>query len=370
MIIKFCFGVILILELVFIIRGNKRKEEKYFKISNGLYWGLLPSLCFFYFYAISDIYSYDGSGWIAVSEFFAITLFFIINVIIGLVNFILRKKSKKKQDFKQDKKKGTIFKTFLLTVVISLLVILLHLTLRITEKTAIDSYVKKEAMIYLGDKYGTNEFEILEIDRNFADSGFIETDYLENYEISIMYVPEQIEFQLYLNVDGKRNVLREESYDDLGYLLFDLYFKNADLKNDSINEIGKLTTYLETKGYNVEINLRNDYYDLTAHDAIDNNYGKMPTEEEFYDLVLDYHLKHELEIQFGELAFNSNDYETELRLYLVELSNNIIEYYGELNDFEVHCSYKRNNKQYGGRIIVNTDYVEIAVGPIEDKIER
>ena len=185
MIIKFCFGVILILELVFIIRGNKRKEEKYFKISNGLYWGLLPSLCFFCFYAISDIYSYDGSGWIAVSEFFAITLFFIINVIIGFVNFVLRKKSKKKQDFKQDKKKGTIFKIFLLTVVISLLVILLHLTLRITEKTAIDSYVKKEAMIYLGDKYGTNEFEILEIDRNFADNGFIETDYMENYEISI-----------------------------------------------------------------------------------------------------------------------------------------------------------------------------------------
>ena len=82
--------------------------------------------------------------------------------------------------------------------------------------------------------------------------------------------------QLYIDFDGVILDTMTKTYKEIEEAGIDKtnqekvmeYFRSIDWEklieetdeiNDSINEIGKLTTYLETKGYNVEINLRNDY---------------------------------------------------------------------------------------------------------------
>ena len=41
--------------------------------------------------------------------------------------------------------------------------------------------------IYLKEKYGTSDFEILDIDRKFSANGLVATNSLEYYDVNVLY---------------------------------------------------------------------------------------------------------------------------------------------------------------------------------------
>lgn len=371
MLIRIYLFLILILEIASMVIAKKSKNKKYFKISNGLFWGFFISIFLYCIYFLSDLYSYDTGEWVQLTELIISAFFCIINLILGLISLIFQIISKKKNNFSNTSQKGTTIKYIFIVIIISFIIILSQYLIRYKEKNIIENDVKQETMIYLKEKYGTDNFEILDIDRDFAANGWIETDYLENYEIEVIYIPDKIKFFINLDVDGTRKVIRKSSNDTLISRYFDIYFTDDDFKNDGNNAKEKLSNYLKTKELNVDVLLDNYFYDLTARDVLSNDYGKIPTKTELYNIILDYHLKHEFEIKINEDEIKSNDIESELRVYLITLSNYLIDYYNKLDDFEIYCSYDGGKgKYFRGTIRINKEYINIDVGSIEEKISK
>lgn len=88
--------IILILEIVVIICAVKEKNRKYFKIFNGLFFGLFISMFIHYIYFSSDIYLYDTGEWRGLEALLQLIFLCMINFVIGLVCLIIQKYSKKK----------------------------------------------------------------------------------------------------------------------------------------------------------------------------------------------------------------------------------------------------------------------------------
>lgn len=371
MLMTIYFLTILILEILFISLADMKKNKKYFKIFNGLFFSFFISIFLYFLYFTSDVYSYDTGEWVGLIELVESMFLCIANVVIGLIGLIFQKRSKKKELFIDTSKKGITIKYILIVSIISFIIVFSQFIIRYNEKINIENEVKEETMIYLKGKYGNDDFEIIDIDRNFAATGFIGTDLLLYYEIYAVYLPDNIEFYIELDVDNSRNILRDSSYDTLISKYFKRYFNDDDFKNEGNIAKEKLSEYLKIKQLNVNILLHNYSYDLTARDALQNNYGKIPEKEELYNLILDYHLKHEFEIIINEDEIKSEDVKSELREYLIKLSNYLIDYYDDLDDYEIICSYNGGrNKYFRGTININKEYINIDVGSIEEKIRR
>lgn len=371
MLIRIYFGIILILEIVSIIIAKISKNKKYFKISNGLFFGLFPSLFLYCIYFLSNLFSYDTGGWVQVAELIISMFFCILNLIIGLISLIFQIISQKKNNFIDTSKKGTKIKYIFIVFIISSIIIFGQFVIRYNEKNMIENDIIQETMIYLKEKYGTDDFKILEIDREFAENGFMETNHLQNYDIDVMYIPDKIKFSINLDVDSTRKVLRESSNDTLISMYFDIYFTNNDFKNDGNIAKEKLSDYLKSKELNVEILLKNYPYSFITQDVLSNDYGKIPTKTELYNILLDYYIKHKFKIKINEDEIKGSDIKSELRVYLITLSNYLIDYYNELDDFEIDCSYDGGTGNYfSGKIKINKEYININVGSIEEKINR
>ena len=362
------FSILLLLEIIFIILGNK--EKKYYKIFNGLFFGFFISIILYCIYSYTDIFSYDTGEWVTLEALFQSGTLCIVNLIIGVISFILQRKNKNKQT--TSKKKLTIISLIIVSI-ISIVLILTQYIIKYNDRVNTENKIIKETLTYLNNKYGNSDFEIVEIDRNFADNGFIGTNYLENYDIYAIYKTTNTRFYIYLKVDDSRNILTE-TFDDrlISTDYSEKYFKNDDFKNDSAKAIEDLNKYLKEKNLNVNIDLYNNYIiGLDNDNAVPNDYGKIPSKEELYDLILDYHLKHDLKVTIDNSEIQSNNLKIEIKDYLITLANILDSYYNNLEDYKIDCHYNDNNGNFfNGSMTINKEYIIIKGNLLDEKIKK
>lgn len=362
------FIVILILEIVFIAK----KEKKYFKISNGLFFGFFVSVFLYYLYSYTEIFSYDTGEWVTLVVLIQSAFLSVLNLIIGVVGIISQKRAKKDQVC-DTYSKGITIKYFFMISLISFILIISQYMIRYYEKVKVENDIKKETMIYLKNKYGSSEFEIVEIYRDFAQDGFVGTDRLNNYDVYAIYIPKKIRFYIYIGADGSRKIVKDSFNDWListGYS--EEQFKNDDFIDDINKEIENLNIYLNEMKLSVNVSLYSKYVvGLDNNKVVPNDYGKIPSKEELYNLILDYHIKHGLKIEIDQYEIQSSDLKSEIREYLINLSNYLINYYNGLDDYKIECHYSdKNGNFFNGRLIINKDYIYIDGNLMEEKIRR
>lgn len=372
MLIEIYFLAILGLEIKFMIFANKEQNKKFFKVFNGLFLGFFISIFLYCLYSYSDIFSYDTGEWVTLGALIKSAIFCILNLIIGLIGLISQKRTKKKQ-FSDTSKKGNTIKYILIVLAFSLILITSQYIIKYNKKIKIENEIKNETMIYLKNKYGSSDFKIVDINRDYAENGFIGTDYLENYDIYAVYLPDNIRFYIYLDVDDSRNILKS-SFDDrlISTNYSEKYFKDTDFKNNSNKAMEDLNEYLKGRGLNANINLYNHYViGLDNNKAVPNDYGRIPSKEELYELILNYHVKHDFCITIDKYEMKSDDLKSEVRKYLIKLSNYLIDYYNDLDDYEIYCKYNDNNGNFfKGRLTINKEYININGNLMNEEIKR
>ena len=353
------FAVCIYYEIVFLIKSKRKNDILYFKRFYGLFIGLFLSLILYMIHVSSDLYTFDRSGWDCMEELIYAVIIMIINIILAIVSLLLRFVFKNKKKYKNTSKMIDFFKYFLIVVLLNTGLIFINHTNRLYKKYRIDKEVANEALIYLENKYGKEEFEILEIEREFADNGWIETDLLDYYEVEVLHVKSKKEFDVELSVDAKRNIIHEESCDSLLYGLYGKEIDEEELKTKGIIKKEAFEDYLNRiKLLNVNIEM-SDYYENGHRDnsLIPNSYNKIPSEREFIDLVVDYKLKHEMTLTIDTNELKNSDRKKEIKNYLLILENYIIEYYDELEEYEIYCKYQNGKENYNGKLIINNENI-------------
>lgn len=364
------FFIILSMEIILIILANKNKDKKYYKIFNGLFWGFFISIFLYCIFSYTKIFSYDTGEWVTIGALIQAGFLSILNLVIGAISLLFQRKTK--DQFCDTSNKKTTFKCFLIIIFISLIIIISQYMIKYNEKIKIENEIKKETMVYLENKYGSRDFEIVDIDRDFVVNGFIGTNHLDNYNIYAIYIPDNIRFYIYLGVDDSREILRDSFSDRLISTIYsENHFKDDNFINNTNKEIENLNIYLKEIGLNANINLYSENAVSHDNEAVPNKYGKIPSKNELYDLILDYHIKHDLKIEIDKYEITSNNLKSEIRNYLVNLSNYLIDYYNVLNDFKIECYYNDNNGNFfKGQLTINKDYINISGNLIEEKIKK
>lgn len=367
------FILLLILEIVFFLIGKIKKKIQFISVSNGIAIGLFISLFLYGYFFTSDTYNYGAGGWAGFEYVLAFLFFGSLNFIVFVVSLSLQKKIKDNTNLFKNK---TTLLCIVLIVSVSFIFIHSQYKIKYNEKKVIDNEVSPATLKYLENKYGSREFKINDIDSEFAANGFIETDHLENYFIQVEYIPDNIEFFVTLEVDDKRNILINSSTDTLSKQYFDMYFENEDIFQKECEKIEKkLSQYLKSKQFNVEVSLSDYGYEYsTREEAVPRNFGKIPSKEELYNLVLDYYNSHEFNIKINENEIKNDDItllELELKEYLIRLTNCLIDYYGEDYTFEVEYEYFGGVGNYFTDVIkVDKESINIPLKTINLNIKR
>ena len=362
--------IILILEIVVIICEVKERDRKYFKIFNGLFFGFYISMFMCYLYFSSDIYSYDTGEWHELEALFKLMFFCVINLVIGLISLIIQKMSKRKNYIDTSKKWVTI-KCILIVSVASFIIVFSQFIIRYNDKIKLDNEIKEETMIYLKEKYGIDDFEVLDIDRKFSANGLVATNNLEYYDVNVLYKQSNIEFHVELDVDNERKILRDSSSDWFLFAYYHNEFDNADFRIDGNIKMNAFSDYLKNKNLNVEVEM-SDYYGIALENEkiLPSGYGKIPDKKEFYNLIIDYQLKHKMKITINKNELVGSDLKEELRNYLVNLAHYIIDYYDDIDDYQIYCEYYGDDDFFKGNLYIDKDYINIDVGSIKETIKR
>ena len=363
--------VVIYFEIKYIYTAKREKDIIYFRKFNGLFFGLLLSTLMCCIYTSSEIYSFDTGDWIFLYPMLYSFGIVIIDLILMVISLFFRFVSKSRKEYKKNSTSKFVgFKLFLLVCVVSFLVIFLQYSLRVNEKNTIDEEVINETIIYLKDKYGDEDFEIIDIDRRFSENGWMATDHLDNYEVDVLHKESNIKFQVELDVDGNRNILRDSSYDNFINDYYDDEFKNGDFRIDGMVKMNAFSDYLNKyRNLNVKVTM-SDYYGLYSERILPNDYGKIPSRREYYNLIIDYQLRHEMRIVIDKDEITGNDLEEELRNYLVDLAYYIIEYYDNLEDYKINYSYRSVDEYFGGSMYINKDNIILDVGSLEEIVKR
>ncbi|MCI8331055.1 MAG: hypothetical protein HFE04_03015, partial [Bacilli bacterium] len=312
-------------------------------------------------------YTYNTGEWVFLIGIIEVPLC-IINIILGIINLIMKKQYKKNNLLVDTSQKWITIKSILLITLISLMIVLGQYIPKNIEKNKIEKEIKEVTMTYLKNKYNNDNFKIEYIDRHFSANGFISTNHLESYRIKAYYIPDNIKFYIDVEVNDSREILKNTYEDRLIYAYYKRHFKEEDFIVDGNIEKEKINKYLKEEQFNVELSL-SDSYTFSAIDALTN---KIPSKKELYDLIIDYHMKHKLYIKIAENEIKGENIKLELKEYLIKISKNIIEYYDELDDYEVTCNYDRGRKdKFIGVIKINKEYINIEInGNIVEKIKR
>lgn len=214
---------------------------------------------------------------------------------------------------------------------------------------------------YLYKKYGisADEFEVDFI--NLSEYDLIQSLSDHNDDVYLIYKPDNYSFSV-----------TNSNEDTLIYDFYRKYFPDdSDIKEEISKKMEDLIDYLKLKGLNVEFSDFGDYYYVL--DCVPNDYGKIPTRDELLNLMVDYVEKYKFTLKIDSKDIKDNDNELEIRNYIINLTNYIIEYYGELDEYKLHLNYNNYNnggKSFYGDIIVNSDKIRIDFGPIDEEIER
>lgn len=359
--VVYFFGI-LVLEIIFIILATKKKDKKYFKISNALFFSYFVSLFMYIIYCDKVISLYDIDEYVWLLYVFIAIILGILNLITGVVSLIIQKK--KKYQFSNTTNKKTSFKYFLIITFLSLILILSQYMVNYNKKIKRENEIKQETMNYLENKYGSKDFKIYHIYYRYGVSGIISNSILESYIVYAIYIPENIILTIDIDVDSSFNLLKDSFKDSLLYSLSEKYFENNDIINGINQKIKNLNIYLEEQGFKANVENYNPYYNYALcydKEIIPSNYGKIPSKNKLYELILDYYIRHNLKIDIKDYEIKSGvDLRYDIVTYLNNLSNYLIDYYDGLDEYEIHFNfYDLNGIFSSGTLKITKEFIII-----------
>lgn len=355
--------VLMILEIIVIVLGKITKKEKYSEILDGLFFGFYALIVAYYLYSVLSIiflFHFDSEKENLLLYTLIIHGFLsVLNLILGIIGFKIVKK--KKINFSVLKKKGNTFTYFLIVIITGFINILSQDAVEYSKKIKTENQIKQETMIYLENKYGSKDFKIDYISRDFAMNGFVTTDYLDNYDIYATYLPDKIKIHIYLDVDASRNILINTFKDDLIYTLSEKYFKKNDFTYTFEQSKYEFNIYLKEKGLNATASQYSIIRYINSSDIaelVPNNYGKVPSRKELYDLILKYYSTHDLTISIRKEK--SDDLRNDIITHLISISNSITDYYNGLDEYEINFSFYNENESFSsGTLKITKEFIII-----------
>ena len=181
----------------------------------------------------------------------------------------------------------------------------------------------------------------------------------------------------YFGTDGFRGeanvVLTVEHAFKVGRFLGWYYGKEHnmdDLKTLSVIKRNAFEDYLKFNNLNIDVS-EGEYYIYKSEYVVSNDYGKIPSREEYFNLKIDYYLRNELRITIDQNELLGNDVESELKDYLYNLADYIIDYYDDLDKFNIYCYYTSlDDVFYSGKLVINKNYIILDFNNFEDSKER
>lgn len=355
--------VLMILEIIVIVLGKITKKEKYSEILDGLFFGFYALIVAYYLYSVLSIiflFHFDSEKENLLLYTLIIHGFLsVLNLILGIIGFKIVKK--KKINFSVLKKKGNTFTYFLIVIITGFINILSQDAVEYSKKIKTENQIKQETMIYLENKYGSKDFKIDYISRDFAMNGFVTTDYLDNYDIYATYLPDKIKIHIYLDVDASRNILINTFKDDLIYTLSEKYFKKNDFTYTFEQSKYEFNIYLKEKGLNATASQYSIIRYINSSDIaelVPNNYGKVPSRKELYDLILKHYSTHDLTISIRKEK--SDDLRNDIITHLISISNSITDYYNGLDEYEINFSFYNENESFSsGTLKITKEFIII-----------
>lgn len=275
---------------------------------------------------------------------------------------------------KSVKKVNLDLRSLSLSGIILLLNIVIFIITPFLINVFINISIENSVVKYLNNKYGNNDFEVFNIEKDYTSSGIIDS-YHTGYVITVYSKPLNKSFE----VRTGKNFTDYKDYKDAFLDVFkDNYEKYRENLLEEINiKVEKLQNYL--KRYS-KISLEKvKGFDLdSAFGKIPNNYGKVPTVKELCELAEDYVLNHSLCITFDidDIYYKLDS--TEKIDYYIEIANYIIEYYSDIDSFNIECWYHgKDYRSKSSEIIIDSDNIYIKIfkerdhtGKIEKTIKR
>lgn len=219
------------------------------------------------------------------------------------------------------------------------LVLLSNIVVLIIIPVLTNIFIGMKAITYLNNKYGENDFKVTSVEKEYTDSGIIDS-YHTGYLISVNSTSLNISFEVRTGTDHKdfRDYFINDYYKDYSYS--DEYKRISDNLVEKINiEVENLKNYLSQ--YNkISFWEINDFDIKKAFGVIPDNYGRIPTVEELFKLAEDYVLKNYLRIIIDE-------YDTNFKVYSMEEARELLESINESSNIKYTLSglsVYRNNK--------------------------
>ncbi|MBR3116888.1 MAG: hypothetical protein IKF36_03325 [Bacilli bacterium] len=272
-------------------------------------------------------------------------------LIIFFMGFIKRKKYIKKSNYRDNK----IKKIKLVLLFISIMVgissfyagtLLLINQIKIQAKDDNRNYIKEKITNYLDDKFGKGNCLINSVSEDYYTESIGSRSKIEGYNATFV-CNNKYKAYAYVNL---------EHYDSLKIDYIKTELIKSIIKTDNIDkeyykdkikeEIQKFSDYVN-QSINMEIEENYIFIDnYDDEELIKDNYGKVPTFDEVYNLIYNHELKEKLVVK-------RDKYNSDVNEYLYKLSNIILDYYN--NDLDYYkISY---NNQYS--IIIDKDYIHI-----------
>lgn len=323
--------------IIVLILANNKKDKKYFNIFGGIM--LATGVAIFYYFYIYPFVAMTDEG-TDLGDAVLYIFFLFANIIsfltIGIVGLVRKKIIEKKEECIDTSKKITFIIPFLLTIIIFTIIVLSGFLYSHLDK----KYIKESAINYLENKYGDNDFEVINVSEEYGLNGIV-SKYLVGYNI-IVKSP-KVNKKIIVNVDENLN-----EYEDnlINVYCDDLDFENdITLKEELEKERQKLEEYLKQK-YNVTVNI--DYINLDEYptDAIPNNFSKIPTKDELRKFLYKYILSNYLEITVDSTEIDDKLYSMEeAKKMLADIKSSNYKPY-TLNNLTVYDNNGKEVKTY------------------------
>ena len=352
--------LLFIFQILLINKGKSTNQNKYWIIFKSIFFAIIVSLPFLYYRLMAIAGDDFGYGLIGLGIIHIISISFVIQFVVGL---IIKLRTKKKSDFDVEKthglKKNLLFYLLAFVITFSSILIIFGFSNIIgnIKNNNTNKSVSEQTINYLNDRYGNQQFKIINISKDYTSNGGIG----ENFSGYIVLVESK----------GIRFIVNKDKYSGFSdqYLTayYNDYFDNPNsvdnLKKNIKDEIDKLNKYIKA-----EVSVSDYYYN--DMDEITNksfhNSKKVPAIEELKELISDYTMEYNLKISIRNAPLDDKKLE---KLYR-KLAKHLLTYYDDNKhlEFETLVIDYKNSIQEGYIVIDKSNvYINTLSGSLADK---
>ena len=271
--------------------------------------------------------STQGVIWL-ILLFICVILECIILLIVGIAANVKQKKIIKENNIEVIKSKYT-FLQLLFTFICVWGILFLCLNIPKIFKSDVEIYAEEYVLEYMNNKYGDEgNFKIYNIAKDYDSEGEVIFEREEHtgfiVDLKTDYVPNIITVKLYGTTKDEFHVsyddLFQEYYDVSGY---EFYILKEEKKNEKVEKDFK-------DNFNINIDAKVDI----ISSKIPDDYGKIPTMDEYIDLI-------KIDTENMDISI-LDKVEVENRLdYLKNLAQFSISYFGEEKNIKINFSFNR-----------------------------